>query len=315
MVSRDRGQIMLVGAVAIAFILLGLAAIYTTQLSARPATTGSVGDQSAEATELNREARRNVRAIALRVNHDRRYYADRSALRDRIRDETTDYSELMVETYAAERGTMVNVSADSPAAIGTRTTLYNDSTLTDGGSTTWQPATDARIGWFVLNLNVTAMDRADPFVVEIEDRTGNDTTYTFTRNATGTSVVTVSTSSETGALGGQVTCNPGGNRSLVDFTTGESFTSSCEFGPDINDLEGPYTVEFRNGDNAVGKFSIVTDASESDWATYNGLGTCPSAGSEPCNTYAAWYVTATARYESGQLSYNNTQNTTVYERA
>jgi len=306
---------MLVGAVAIAFIFLGLAAIYTTQLSARPATTGSVGDQSAEATELNREARRNVRAIALLVNHARPYYADRPALRDRIREETANYSELMAETYAAERGVMVNVSADSPAAVGTRTTLYNDSTLTDGGSTTWQPTTDAEVGWFVLNLNVTAMDRADPFVVEIEDRNGNDTTYTFTRNATGTSVVMVSVTSEAGALGGEVTCNPGGNRSLVDLTAGASFTSSCEFGPAIDDLEGPYTVEFRNGDNAVGTFSIVTDARESDWATYNGLGACPSAGTEPCNTYAAWYVTATAEYESGQLSYNNTQNMTVYEGA
>jgi hypothetical protein len=315
MVNHDRGQLMLVGAVAIAVLFLGLAAVYTTQLSARPATTGSVGDQSAEATELNREARRNVRAIAVRVNHDQPYYADRPALREQIRRETANYSGLMAETYASGRGTLVRVNASSSTHIGTRTVLYNDSTMTHGGSTTWQPVTDADIGWFVLNFNATAMDKGDSFVVEIEDSAGDDTTYTFTRNTTGTSVLTVSVVSEAGALGGQVTCNPSGNRSLIDLTAGESFTSDCVFGPGIDDLDGPYTVEFRNGDNAVGKFGIVTDASETSWGTYNGLGTCPSAGAEPCNTYAAWYVTATARYESGQLSYNNSQTMTVYEGA
>jgi hypothetical protein len=311
--SPDRGQIMLIGAVAIAFIFLGLAAVYTAQISARPATTGSVGDQGAEATELNREARRNVRAIAIRVNHERPYYTSRAALRDRIRAETNDYSGLMAETYAGGQGASVNVSAGGGTGVGTRTTLYNDSTMTDGGSADWTVVDDSDIGWFVLNFNVTEMDNGESFVVYVENGTGASATYTFTRSSAGRSVMTVNVSATTGALGVGGTCNPRGNRSLIDLTSGESFTSDCSVQPAVDDLDGPYTVEFRNGDNGVGKFSVVTDDDASEWGTFNGLGTCPSASAEPCTTYAAWDVAVTARYESGRISYNNTQNVTVYE--
>jgi len=306
---------MLIGAVAIAFIFLGLAAVYTAQLSARPATTGAVGDQGAEATEFNREARRNVRAIAVRVNHDRPYYSSRAALRDQIRAETNDYSGLLAETYASGRGASVNVSAGGGTATGTRITLYNDSTMTDGGNADWTVVDDSDVGWFVLNFNVTAMNPGDSFVIEVEDGTGADTTYTFSRNTTGRSVLTVDVVTETGALGVGTTCNPRGNRSLFDLTTGESFTSGCAVEPGLDALEGPYTVEFRDGDDAIGKFSIVTNDSAVDWGTANNLGPCPAPSAEPCNTYAAWDVGVTARYESGPLSYNNTQTVTVYEGA
>ncbi|WP_251344151.1 DUF7261 family protein [Haloplanus halophilus] len=315
MVKRDRGQIMLIGAVAIAFIFLGLAAVYTAQLSARPATTGSVGDQGADATEFNREARRNVRAIAVRVNHAEPYYASRGALNDSVARETTNYSRLLAETYAGGTGSMVDVRYDGATRVGTRTTLYDDGLLTDdANATTWRPVEDpADVGWFVLNLNVTAMSEGDPFVVRIENATGADTTYTFTRNTTGQSVLTVEVTSETEIFGQGGTCNPRGNRSVIDLTSGESFTSTCSVEPAIEDLDGPYTVEFENADNAAGKFSVVTDTREANRA--NGLGACPPTGSDPqpCNTYAAWNVTLTTRYDSGELSYTNTQNVTVYE--
>jgi hypothetical protein len=313
MVSRDRGQIMLIGAIAIAFIFLGLAAVYTAQISARPATTGAVGDQGAEATELNREARRNIRAIAVRVNHDQPYYPSRSSLNDSVARETANYSQLLTETYAAGTGSMVDVRYDGAARVGTRTIKYDDGPLTDDtGTPTWQPVADpADIGWFVLNLNVTAMPEEEPFTVRIENATGAATTYTFTRNATGRSVVTVEVTSNTAFFGQGGTCNPRGNRSVIDLVSGESFTSNCRVEPSISTIEGPYTVEFESGDNAVGTFSIVTDTREADRG--NGLGACPSVGAEPCNTYAVWNATVTARYVSGDLAYTNTQNVTVYE--
>jgi hypothetical protein len=314
MVSRDRGQIMLVGAIAVAFVVLGLATVYTAQLTARPATTGSVSDQAAEATELNREARRNVRAIAVRENHDEPYYLDRAAVDDSIRRGTTNYSRLMAETYGGERGAVVNVSYDGTSRWGTRTVQYDDDVLRDGvGNPTWRPVDgEAAIGWFVFNFNLTAMEKGDEFVVRVENGTGVDppeTTYTFSRNATGRTILTVEVDSETGAASlGRGTCNPIGNRSLIDLTSGDSFTSNCEFGPGIDRLEGPYTVQFEQGTNAVGRFSVVTDAGTPS----NGLPKCP-ATEDPCNTPAAWTVTLTTRYESGELSYENTQNVTVYE--
>jgi hypothetical protein len=314
--NRDRGQIMLIGAVAIAFIVLGLVAVYSAQLTARPATTGAVGDSTAEATELNREARRNARALTIRANHDRPYYATRTALNASVDDAVANYSGLMAETYAGGRGAAVTVRYDGAARMGTRTVRHSDGPMT-GGSNTWHPVdrpTD--LGWFVFNFNLSAMDKGEPFVVRVENGTGVDppeTTYTFTRNTTGTSVLSVEVDSETGAATlGRDTCNPIGNRSVIDLTAGESFTSSCAFGPGTDRLTGPYTVTFEQGDHAVGKFGIVTDTRPTNWSALNTLPDC-AGGGEPCNTYAAWNVTITTGYESGELSYENTQNVTVYE--
>jgi hypothetical protein len=317
MVSRDRGQIMLVGAVAIAFVILGLTAVYASQLTARPATTGSVGDQAAEATELNHEARRNVRVIAVRVNHDEPYYSSSDALNDSITRETANYSQLMSETYAGGTGAVANVSSPGAPRMGTRIVQNDNETMENGAAGDWSPVdTPTDIGWFVFNFNVTAMDEDESFVVRVENGTGPDppeTSYTFTRNATGTSVLTVETQSETPFLGQDRTCNPRGNRSLIDLREGESFTSSCEFALGLEVLEGPYTVTFEQSDNARGKFSIVANVSESNRAALNGLDPCPASPGDPCNTYAAWNVTVETRYESGEFSYNNTQNVTAYE--
>jgi hypothetical protein len=306
---------MLVGAVAIAVVVLGLAAVYTAQLTARPAATGSVSHQPSEAMELNQEVRRNARIITVRQNHRQSYYASRSALNESISDSVANYSELMAETYAGQRGVAVNASYDGPVRVGTRVVQYTDGPMTDGGTIVWKPVeAGADVGWFVFNFNVTEMDRGESFDIRVTNGTGADppvTTYTFTRNETGTSVLSVAVDSETG-IGtlGQGTCNPSGNRSLIDLTTGDSFTSDCSFGPGIDDLDGPYTVEFVDGDHAFGQFSIVTDTRETNRGGLNDLGPCPTSG--PCNTYAAWNVTVTTQYQSGELSYTNTQNVTVY---
>ncbi|MFD1634607.1 hypothetical protein ACOZ4L_02605 [Haloplanus ruber] len=315
--SRDRGQIMLIGAIAIAFIVLGLVAVYSAQLTARPATTGSVGDSTAEATELNREARRNARAITIRVNHDQPYYASRAALNASVDDAVANYSGLMAETYAGSRGAAATVRYDGAARMGTRTVRHSDGPM--GGASPWHPVDQpSDLGWFVFNFNLSAMDKGESFVVRVENGTGADppdTTYTFTRNTTGSSVLSVEVDSETGAtILGRGTCNPVGNRSVIDLTTGESFTSSCAFGPGIDRLTGPYTVTFEQGDNAVGKFGIVTDTRPTNWGALNARPDC-TGGTEPCNTYAAWNVTITTGYESGALSYENTQNVTVYRGA
>lgn len=316
MVSEDRGQILLVGAVAIAFVLLGLVAVYNAQLTTSgPTAAGSTN--VAEAAELNREARRNVRAVTVRVNHREPYYGSPAALNDAVGRAVGNYSRLLERTYVGSSGAVVNVTYDGAARMGTRTVQSDNMKLTDHtGAPDWEPIDRSErreIGWFVLNLNATRLDDTTPFVITVYNGTGPSpatTTYEFTRNTTGSSVVNVAvTNSPPGVGTPSTTCNAAANRSLLDLKQGISYTSNCTFTPGTAALEGPYAVEFENGDEAVGKFALVTNSTRADRP--NGLGDCPAAG-EPCNTYAVWNATLSTRYESGTVSYSNTQNVTVY---
>ena len=62
--TRSRGQIMLVGAVALAFVILGLTAVYTAQLSARPASTGTAGVDAGNAAPVVEAGATGVAALS-----------------------------------------------------------------------------------------------------------------------------------------------------------------------------------------------------------------------------------------------------------
>jgi hypothetical protein len=331
---------MLVGAVALAFVILGLTAVYTAQLSARPASTGTAGVDAGNAEEFNRESRRQVRVLAVRANHAEPYYASETAVNDSVDDAVGNYSALVSETYAGRSGTVVAVTYTGVAADG-----YGTRTVTRGNETSFEdpanPGTDwapvdrrADVGWFVLSFNVTAMPEGQPFRVVVENGTAADlnpdtgpnerrTVYTFTRNSTGESVLTIDVDLPGTPAEVSTTCNPTGQRSLVDLKSASVPTSGCSFVPGIAQLDGPYTVRFENPDNAVGGFSVVTDVDPlATWdagvTDPNSLPACddPAAGpGDPCNTYAVWNATVTTEYYTDRLSYSNTQNVTVYEGA
>jgi hypothetical protein len=321
---------MLVGAVALAFVILGLTAVYTAQLSARPASTGTAGVDAGNAEEFNREARRQARVLAVRANHAEPYYADEDAVNASVRESVSNYSTLVSETYAGRSGTVVavNYRGAAPDGYGTRTvTQGNESTFEDPSNpgADWAPVEDrAEVGWLVLNFNVTAMPEEQPFRVVVENGTAADTdpdtgpnerqtVYTFTRNATGESVIDIDVDLPGTTANVSTTCNPIGQRSLFDLKSAEVTTSGCSFVPGVTQLDGPYTVRFVNPEHAVGGFSIVTDRSVS--ASSNGLATCgpTTPDGDPCNTYAVWNATVETEFYTDRLSYSNTQNVTVYE--
>lgn len=324
---------MLVGAVALAFVILGLTAVYTAQLSARPASTGTAGIDAGNAEEFNREARRQARVLAVRANHAEPYYTNEDEVNASVRDSVSNYSTMVSETYAGRSGTVAAVNYTGPATggYGTRTvTRGNDTTFEDPANpgTDWAPVADrADVGWFVLNFNLTAMPEEQPFRVVIENGTAADTdpdigpneqatNYTFTRNASGESVLDIAVDLPGTPASVSTTCNPIGQRSLVDLKSAEVTTSACSFFPSLTQLDGPYTVRFENPDNAVGGFSIVTDTEPSAWSSDepNSLDACDAAApGDPCNTYVVWNATVETEFYTDRLSYSNSQNVTVYE--
>ena len=330
--NRSRGQLMLVGAVALAFVILGLTAVYTAQLSARPASTGTAGLDAENAVEFDREARRNVRSVVVRKNHAEANYSDRSAVNASAADGVANYSALVGGTYAARSGAVASVTYEGTETYGTRTVTRSNNTSFDaaGAGPDWYPVRrPSAVGWAVLNLNISGMERGDQFAVVVEngpdadDTPGtsgddaNETRYEFSRNASGSTVLDVTVTTETNASAQSATCNPRGQRSLLDLRDGTVFTSGCTFGPGLQSYEGPYTVRIENGGRAVGGFGFVTNATTPPTAATweaNDRSVCTSVSlGEPCNTYAVWNATVTTEYNTDQLSYNHTQNVTAYE--
>jgi hypothetical protein len=322
---------MLVGAVALAFVVLGLTAVYTAQLSARPASTGTAGVDAQNAVEFDRESRRNVRSVVVRANHADANYSDRAAANASAAEGVANYSALVGETYAARSGVVASVAYERTETYGTRTVTRSNNTSFGAGGPDWYPVRrPSAVGWAVLNLNISAMERGDSFAVVVEsgddaDATpgtpeddANETRYEFSRNASGATVLDVTVSTETGELPRSTTCNPRGQRSLLDLRDGTVFTSGCTFGPGLQSYEGPYTIRIERGGRAVGGFEFVTDATPppaTSWAA-NGRPACTDPGvglGDPCNTYAVWNATVTTSYYTDRLSYDHTQNVSVYE--
>lgn len=315
--TRDRGQILLVGALALAFVVLSLTAVYTAQLSGRPASTGTAGVDAGNAEEFNREARRNARVIAVRKNHESLHLSP-SAANASVAAGTRNYSQLVGETYAGRSGIVTEVTYVGAETGGTRTVSRNASFENPDASTPtdWSPVADrSRVGWVVFNFNLTAMNEtSDPFEMVVESDNGTETTYTFARNETGNSVIDIDVASNATNTTRSVTCNPLGSRSVVNVQRGVTFTGGCEFGPSLAEVEGPHAVEFRNADEAVGAFSLVTNRS----APSSSLSDCTAAdvaadSFEPCDTYVVWNATVRTGYYTDRLSYTNEQNVTVYE--
>lgn len=332
--DRDRGQVLLIGAVAVAFVLLGLVVVYNAQLSARPTSTGATGAVE-EAEELNREARRNARVLAVRTNHAEPYYDNESSLNAAVNDSFRSYDILLARSYGESTGAVVGVRYAGASQTGTRVVQSVDRPFTEPAgagpnATEWTPAerdTSRQnpprwdVGWLVLNLNVTDLSETDPFVVRVYNATDDPTasprrtTYRFQRNETGSTVVDVNvTTTATGLSPRGATCNPTGNRSLVDLRRGFSFTGNCTFGPSVSALDGPHEVEFRHGDRATGQFTLVTNATASERSDLNDLSGCAAvSGAEPCNTPAVWSARVATAYTTADVSYENEQNVTVYE--
>ena len=219
--------------------------------------------------------------------------------------------------------------------MATNNTTFVDSSASPN-ATDWRPVNNvSRVGWFVINFNLTAMERApgQPFRVTVNRTNGTApdvrTTYEFRRNASGSSVVSINVTTTGPENATDVICNPRGERSVVNLKHGVTFTGGCEFGPSLAEQRdhGPIRyVQFNNTGAATpgqqprtaGAFSIVTNqtnASATNWGA-NGLAACSAlatGAAEPCNTHVVWNATVRTGFYTDRVSYTNTQNVTVYE--
>jgi len=309
--ARERGQLILIGAVTVALLVIGVAIVVNTVLFTENVRPSEADAQLQNAEDVNHELRRSAQALTLRVNHATRNHSSPD-LAHWVRGNVTRMSHLYEESYLASGPTAVNVSYNvSASRNGSRLVQASDGAYVDaGGGENWQPVDpdggDQRLGWAVFNLNVSE-STMDPFQATFTNESGETVTMTFTKT-TGPEAFNVATTTSTGGSA-SVECTPRNQRVLLNVQQGESYTDdSCVFNGSA-ELGNVTTVNFEDGDHVVGKYAMVAKKD-----TLGGAGPCQSGPplDEPCSAPAVWDAYVTVSIIGDGFDLEKSHNVSVY---
>lgn len=303
---NERAQLLLVGAITLAFVIVSLAVIFNGVMFANQLPTSGSTSSMADAETFERQTGRDVGRLVLYTNHYQTY--DETTFDTALTSAVLNYSQLRMESRLNTRPGYVNVTTISYQR-GTRLVQTDDRELTsDGGAANWTPVSSDQVGWLVLNLDAANVsDGGDtPFELSVTDTDDGDwmRLYVSRNTTTGLDSTTLDIETELSTGNGTAVqpCASSGGRLLVDVIDGETFGGGCSFNT-TEHLDGPYQVDIGNGDAARGTYSIVTDATPSP--------DCPDP-SGPCESVIAWELTVQTTYETTELTARHKQNVTVY---
>lgn len=306
---NDRAQLILVGSLLVALVIIGLALVLNSVIFTQSLGSTGVTADASSAAEFDDTVTRDTRSLLVRVNHGGTY-ATNDSLRDAATANHTTYSRLLTETYVSQRGVVADAIYNGAPVNGSRTIQAQEGAFTrdgtDAGANDWTlVATSERreLGWFVVNLNASEMTQ-DPMTVELVGDDGNTRRLAFDQNASSDARVDV-VSSLNGADGPLETCTASRERVLLDLLEGEAVVGDCRFDT-TEGLTGPYAVRILDGDRARGTYELVSraDGSVTD--------ACPVA-TGPCRARVVWQANVTTVYESSTIEYRRTGNVTIYD--
>jgi hypothetical protein len=312
--ANSTAQIVLVGAVAMAFIIVGLVLVANTVLYTESVgAEGSLGSAD-ETGEFQRVARDSTASTVYRVN-ERSNFSTRSALDTAVRDNVTALSNLLATEYGQEYGVFVDVEADlANSEYGARVEQDTFTFFNNSGSDIWTPvATPTSVAEFDATFDVSEMKNqsllTDQFYMRIEGDSGDERYLSF-YNRSGDLAISSDASSPTlGSISPDCTVSTG-DRVLVDVSNGSVPGTDCTF-DGLDALEAPYTIEFNNSDEAVGTYSFVAAdeslATDSKYANFS--------GGQPYSSFVYWNVAVDITYEGSEVAYELERTVSIYNPA
>lgn len=249
--GEDRGQLILVGGLALAVTFVALAlvlntAIYTENL----ATRGSDLAGGAAAIEFTDAAVDGIGEALDPINYH--HNDSHETLASNVTSTVTDWSEIAGQ-HAAFNGQSANVSV---AAItnGTRIEQTNQSRTFENTSSdaSWTLVGEVEhTREFRLNVSddkLQEVDGDDAFNVTVTDGT---TTWWF--NVTKNDVYV-----DNGSI---AKCSISGSSTWINVTDGQVNEQDCVGLQFAEDVSTPYRIEFENGDEASGTYTLIVDNS------------------------------------------------------
>ena len=304
--TRNRAQMILLGAIALAVIIVGVSVVVNSLTTTRTAAPSQASPQIDEAREFGFESRKGTRSLVLRLNHRYRNVTE-SELGGNVEANMTTYSRLLAESYASSHAEYVNITYhNDSSAFGDRLVQAGNDNLTVNTLIPDGSGERRQLGWFVLNMDVENTSREQGRIVV--DNGTHSVKYWI--NQTSNSELNVTSEvRDGGTITGKTTaiCDPSRERVLLDFIDGTSFTADCQF-DGVQTIEGPYSVEVESTE-LVGKYELVYNESVS---TSPSECTDSVARTEPCTSPAVWVANVTASLDSSELSFSNDYNVSIY---
>jgi hypothetical protein len=261
--SRDRAQLVLVGSIAVAFIIIGLVVVFNTVLfTDNLAARGSV-EEVEGASELQQQVDQEAPEL---VRHVENGTETNNVLHDNVDENvSTTYNRLLAETYADTSTVYVNVTYNASASTnGTRVVQDDGTSFNDtAGNTEWdpiQPSSPRNVSQF--EMNVTTGELLDIGVV------GDNFTVILRSETASEDPVHIQLSEDSGALvlnqtrGNGTTenlCTIAGDHVRLNITDGSSpDDATCSY-DSTNVLSGPYSMELKNADEIEGNYSFLVN--------------------------------------------------------
>jgi hypothetical protein len=331
--TDDRAQLLLVGAVVLALIILGLTTVTNTVLFTENTGPGEATAETNTVEQFDYEGTISAKSIILRVNHAERNVTT-SDVNATVNGEMSAYSAALARSYASGGSAFVSVNYTGIERNATRIVQAVDRNFTynasHSGSVTddaadWTPLPDGErtgIGWFALNVNLANTSGA-PATITIQNATGDRLEYTLNRSGGGSgSNLTIQVEQPSSGLSEETSCGSTGGRVSVLLHRGVGALGDCEF-PSVSTIEPPYSVSISDGDRIAGQYEIVAnrtwhsndarlDASVS--GSDEPYPNCADAGIQPpCLSPVVWTGNVTLQYVSPSVEFSANKTIAVYD--
>lgn len=302
--SRDRAQLLLVGAFALAVVFVALAlvvnaAIYTENLATRGTVPGSD-----DALEQRHQVEQSVGAVIEYVNEYN--YTSLGDIQGNVENISRDVNRQQILM-----GRAINVKYDSKVE-GRRITQRNESNRAFTNNTDfpeWVLATgvDNTRGFTIEVTDLNQLSSGSPFTV-----VANDSGKTWEMEIDDSSKdLTVSVNSD----GDTESCDRSvsGTEAVIDVTNGlvvgepcaalRKLTAGGENMSFANDLSS-YDIEFENGNNIAGNYSLVIDSTSPNVnSLYDASSDITPPSDVPYYTDAIYSVTVEYAYQTPDVAY------------
>jgi len=257
MVAKDRGQVLLLGGLAIAIVFLTAIPLSNSLIVSESASSSeTVSDIDRVATK-EVSVNRGVRTLIAEVNT-----SNRTALNQALQDFSRHYTNVSGQQNGVYVNASLNVTASRGGVVnsGSATNFEPYDGNSPGSQFDWDVVDDAtEITEFTMNLTKINGNQNNGFRVNITNASGSQwelrthdpggaDPVVETRNATGSwqTVCTGSTPIQLDIQAGTCTTDAGSpTATTVSF---ETYTAT---------VDGPYYVRFQNGNRAGGDYRLA----------------------------------------------------------
>ena len=309
--DRDRGQLLLVGALALAVLFIALALLLNTAIYTGTLATRDAGGDAAPAIEYVSAARGAGADAVHTVNRRNDTNATElnrafTATMNRWDDLATHHKAVAgtaadVDVAGTTNGT--RIQQDNASRSFTNATGAADWTVADGSG-----ITSVRSMRFTVDEStLTPIDGADDattepvFYVDVSSDMGTRSAYVYANDTSGDpEVLVVDGASET------VCSAASGGTFVVDVSNASVAGEPCPALGAVDDTDGDLSIAYRNGGAGGGTYTMVVDAppstlSPSGSDEVSGLND-PGAGS-PYWTYAIYGAEFDVTYRTAEIDY------------